>query len=86
MDFDGQVTPGDYGILDANLGTTPNIRIAWLQGDADLDGSVTPGDYGILDANLGSGSGHPLSPGTSAVPEPSIAMIIGAGILLRRRR
>src|SRR6185503_12253724 len=25
MDFDGQVTPGDYGILDANLGTTPPL-------------------------------------------------------------
>src|SRR5207237_9389585 len=78
MDFDGQVTAGDYGILDANLGTTPPIGIAWLSGDADLDGSVTPGDYGILDANLGSGSGSPLNPdrvsasaGTSAVPEPA---------------
>src|SRR5206468_338966 len=28
MDFDGQVTPGDYGILDANLGTTAPIGIA----------------------------------------------------------
>jgi hypothetical protein len=62
MDFDGQVTPGDYGILDANLGTTPPPGIAWLSGDADLDGSVTPGDYGILDANLGSGIGAPLLP------------------------
>src|SRR5205085_8693266 len=66
MDFDGQVTAGDYGILDANLGTTPPLGIAWLSGDADLDGSVTAGDYGILDANLGSGSGSPLSPGIAS--------------------
>src|SRR5205823_1539496 len=51
MDFDGQVTPGDYGILDANFGTIPPLGIAWIHGDADLDGQVTPGDYGILDAN-----------------------------------
>src|SRR5262249_38311867 len=57
MDLDGQVTGGDYGVLDANLGSTPDPRIAWISGDADLDGAVTSGDYGILDANLGAGSG-----------------------------
>ena len=62
VDLDGQVTPGDYGVLDANLGTTPPPGIAILSGDADFDGSVTPGDYGILDANLGAGSGAPLLP------------------------
>ena len=56
------MTPGDYGVLDANLGTTPAPGIAILHGDADFDGSVTPGDYGILDANLGSGSVTPLAP------------------------
>src|SRR5207253_3188624 len=91
MDFDGQVTAGDYGILDANLGTTPAPGIAWLSGDADLDGSVTAGDYGILDANLGSGSGNPLAPssvaGTSAVPEPGVIGLISmAGALALRRR
>src|SRR5205085_11493625 len=67
MDFDGQVTAGDYGILDANLGTTPPVGVAWLRGDADLDGAVAQGDYGILDANLGAGSGAPLMP--LAVPQ-----------------
>src|SRR5207248_2328438 len=47
MDFDGHVTAGDYGILDANLGTSPQLVRAWLDGDADLDGNVTAGDYGI---------------------------------------
>src|SRR5205823_10722074 len=87
MDFDGQVTPGDYGILDANLGTTPPLEIAWLSGDADLDGSVTPGDYGILDANLGAGSGSPLSPAHTAVPEPLLAWpLLASAYLLHRRR
>jgi len=77
MDFDGQVTPGDYGILDANLNTTPPLEIAWLSGDADLDGSVTPGDYGILDANLGSGTASPLAPSAVSVPEPASAVGLG---------
>src|SRR5213076_909384 len=73
VDLDGQVTSGDYGVLDANFGTTPDPRIAILSGDADFDGSVTAGDYGILDANFGAGTGSPLSPAaaTSAVPEPA---------------
>ena len=90
MDFDGQVTPGDYGILDANLNTTPPLGIAWLSGDADLDGSVTPGDYGILDANLGSGTADPLTPASSssAVPEPAglVSLLAFAGGCIARRR
>ena len=56
---------GDYGILDANMGSTPLPGIAWLSGDADLDGSVTPGDFGILDANINMTP--VLNPATSAV-------------------
>src|SRR5207247_8539963 len=41
MNFDGQVTSDDYGILDANLGTTPPLGIAWISGDSNLDGTVT---------------------------------------------
>src|SRR5262249_61357599 len=74
MDLDGQVTSGDYGVLDANLGSTPAPGVAWVSGDADLDGTVTGGDYGILDANLGSGVGMPLAPaGGSAVARPGRA-------------
>ena len=62
MDLDGQVTAGDYGILDANFGTTPPPGIAILAGDADFDGVITAGDYGILDANFGSGVAAPLAP------------------------
>src|SRR5207247_7968229 len=62
VDLDGQVTAGDYGVLDANYGTTPAPGIAILSGDADFDGTVTAGDYGILDANFGAGVGSPLAP------------------------
>jgi autotransporter-associated beta strand protein len=86
VDFDGQVTPGDYGVLDANLGTTPPRGIAWLSGDADLDGSVSPGDYGILDANLGSGSASPLAPASATVPEPAVVIAAPMMLLLKRRR
>jgi len=89
MDFDGQVAPGDYGVLDANLNTTPPEGIAWISGDADLDGSVSAGDYGVLDANLGSGSGSPLAPGgASALPEPGGMLFAAAlaGLILRRVR
>ena len=84
MDFDGQVTPGDYGILDANLGMPVDLRVAWIHGDADLDGAVTPGDYGILDANLGSGVGSPLGP--SSVPEAGVLALLLAPVFAMRRR
>jgi hypothetical protein len=83
IDLDGAVTPGDYGILDANFGTTPPPGIAWLAGDADLDGAVTPGDYGILDANFGASF---AAPATAAVPEPAVFGTISLGLCLLRRR
>src|SRR5205814_822048 len=86
VDLDGQVTPGDYGVLDANLGTTPLPGIAILSGDADFDGTVTPGDYGILDANLGSGMASPLAPANVAIPEPSACAAIAICALAKRRR
>jgi hypothetical protein len=88
IDMDGQVTSGDYGLLDANFGSTPLAGLAWLSGDADLDGVVTPGDYGILDANFGAGSGSPLAPQHTAVPEPATlaSLAICTGLLYRRSR
>jgi hypothetical protein len=77
VDLDGQVTSGDYGILDANFGSTPPPGIACLSGDADLDGSVTSGDYGILDAHFGSGVGSPLMPARivpGAAPEVPLSI------------
>jgi hypothetical protein len=85
--FDGQVTADDYGVLDANLGSTPPEGSAWLAGDANLDGTVDANDYSVLDANLGSGVGNPLSPaGVSSVPEPAVTVPLAAAALLLRRR
>jgi autotransporter-associated beta strand protein len=95
--IDGQVTGDDYGVVDANLNTTPAVGLGWLSGDMNLDGSVTGDDYGVIDANLGLGVGNPLSASAlgsmpagslSAVPEPSALAIVGAnvGMLLARRR
>jgi hypothetical protein len=86
MDLDGQVTAGDYGVLDANLGSTPPAGAAWVSGDADLDGTVTSGDYGILDANLGAGAGNPLLPAAASVPEPSTLAGLALGLFALRRR
>jgi hypothetical protein len=92
--IDGQVTGDDYGVIDANLDTTPASGLEWLSGDMNLDGSVTGDDYGVVDANLGSGTTDPFSPGAtlsslSAVPEPgslTVLVAAGAGMLMRRRR
>jgi hypothetical protein len=85
--IDGQVTGDDYGVIDANLDTTPLVGLGWLSGDMNLDGSVTGDDYGVIDANLGLGVGNPLLPASlSAVPEPaSVSMLVLAGALLGRR-
>jgi fibronectin-binding autotransporter adhesin len=88
--IDGQVTGDDYGVIDANLNTTPAVGLGWLSGDMNLDGSVTGDDYGVIDANLGLGTSNPLSPSSlSAVPEPASIAAIGLSSLLigaRRRR
>jgi autotransporter-associated beta strand protein len=94
--IDGQVTGDDYGVVDANLNTTPAVGLGWLSGDMNLDGSVTGDDYGVIDANLGLGNGNPLSASSlgsmpagslSAVPEPaSIGLLAATGLLLGRRR
>jgi hypothetical protein len=56
------VTGDDYGVIDANLDTTPPVGLAWLSGDTNLDGSVTGDDYGVIDANLGLARATPSAP------------------------
>ena len=64
LNFDGQVSGDDYGVVDGNLGTTPPAGIAWLCGDANQDGIVTGDDYGTIDGYLGLGASAPLAPAT----------------------
>ena len=86
LNFDGQVTGDDYGVVDGNLDTTPAPGIAWLSGDANLDGVVTGDDYGTIDSFLGLGAGNPLAP-AAVVPEPGVGLLsLGALMVLSRRR
>jgi hypothetical protein len=88
-DWDGEVTPQDYTAVDANLGAT-NVAagLSWFYGDTDFDGNITPQDYTGIDAGLGLGVGNPLAvAGGAVVPEPAgMAVLIGLGCMLRRRR
>jgi len=67
---DGRVTGDDYAIVDGNLGTVPDARIALLSGDTNVDDMVSGDDYAIIDANLGLGVGNPLA--ATAVYEPAV--------------
>jgi len=84
--FDGQVTGDDYGVIDANLGTTPQSGVEWLTGDVNGSGQVTAADYTVVVP--GVGTAQPLAP-LSIVPEPGVALsLLGmAGLFgIRARR
>ena len=72
LNFDGQVSGDDYGVIDGNLDTTPPAGIAWLSGDANLDGIVTGDDYGTIDGALGLGAGNPLALALSDPPRKDL--------------
>ncbi len=72
FDFNSMVTPDDYAVIDANLGSSPAPGIAWLCGDGDFNGQVTADDYTAVDANLGRRENTPpvvsiTSPGGNPV-------------------
>lgn len=56
--FDGQVTPTDYAIVDGNVG----LGHDWGTGDLNGDGSVSPADYAMIDGNIGAGNGSTGGP------------------------
>ncbi|HEX8524978.1 MAG TPA: autotransporter-associated beta strand repeat-containing protein [Tepidisphaeraceae bacterium] len=91
-DFNGMVTPDDYGAVDSNLGVTVVAGEGWFKGDFNFDGVITPDDYLAIDANLGNGEGNPLAAmgmaalGNAAVPEPSVLGVVMAGVVGMRRR
>jgi hypothetical protein len=94
-DFNGMVTPDDYGAVDSNLGAADLAAgSAWFAGDWNFDLSITPDDYLAIDANLGLGESNPLSAvglaamGAAAVPEPSgvvLLLMVAAHVIAHRR-
>ncbi len=87
--YDGQVSAQDYTAVDANIGTSVDLGIAWFYGDTNFDGSIDATDYTGVDAALGLGQGNPLAiAGVAAIPEPagaSIVVLMGAAALLKGR-
>ncbi len=91
--LDGQVDISDLGKLATNWQTSSN----WTGGDFNNDGFVDISDLGMLATNWQAGVGNPLEPsfeeslaslglpGTS-VPEPSMALLLTATLILSRRR
>ncbi|HEX8521211.1 MAG TPA: glycosyl hydrolase family 18 protein [Tepidisphaeraceae bacterium] len=84
-DFNGMVTPDDYGAIDSNLGRTNlNAGAAWFAGDWNFDGSVTPDDYMAIDANLGMGQSNPLAAESSS-SQPVVAVMQAPAPLAARQ-
>ena len=94
--LDGKINVDDYGRLDF---AAPIGLSGWFNGDFNYDGKLNVDDYGIIDFNVGiqgppitsaseplGGVAEPSAPIT-AVPEPAtISVLLGAAVLLRRRR
>ena len=82
--LDGQVDALDYERIDLAIGNTGVFGTA--QGDLNYDGTVDALDYEQVDLNIGNGVGSPLA--AVFVPEPMgvAAVMLGAGVMLRRTR
>jgi hypothetical protein len=83
---------GDLGALATFYGATNGAQ--WFQGDFNYDGKVDVGDLGALATNygttLGSLAAEPsvmiAAAGSAVVPEPCLAGLLGAGLMMSRRR
>ncbi len=93
--LDGTVDVGDLGILAGNWGAESGV--SWVDSDFTGDGTVDVGDLGVLAGHWGETQATALSTGSdgeglandaSAVPEPLLtaSVVLGGGLLLRRRR
>jgi hypothetical protein len=79
--LDGVVNTADFTALSADFNAT---GANWLGGDFNGDGKVNALDFNALATNFGQ-----LTPGAalgSALPEPGIACLSLAALLIRRRR
>jgi len=90
VDLDGQVGVADLGILATDYGTT--TQGGWGAGDLNADGAIGVADLGMLATNYGqsltggSVATSQAMPSSTAVPEPSAALVLVAGTLASSRR
>jgi hypothetical protein len=76
---DGVVDRSDLARLIANFGRTGGV--GWAEGDFDGNGHVSLADAVIIQANLSPLVAAGMSPGATAVPEPSTAILLLVGVL-----
>lgn len=75
--LDGEVTSIDFSALSANFGQS---GVGWVGGDFNGDGVASSADFSVMASNFGFGSA------AVAVPEPTTAGIVAAGLLFYRGR
>jgi hypothetical protein len=77
--LDGKIDLNDFGLLKASFGTGQRLSEGNMNGDTMVDLN----DFGILKANFGRNDGPKLSDvgPTTAVPEPTTAVLLGIGLL-----
>jgi hypothetical protein len=87
--LDGTINLQDFNRLAGNFGSANGF---WHQGDFNYDGTINLTDFNRLAANFGlSAAGPTVTPQDwarlgAAVPEPSIALLVLAPVLVARRR
>ena len=87
--LDDRVDLADFNALAAHFGQAVN---GWAFGDFTLDGAVNLLDFNLLAANFGLTSGDvSLAPAdwaalASAVPEPSVVVLLILPLFVRRRK
>jgi autotransporter-associated beta strand protein len=80
--LDGKVNALDFNALATNFGT----GTVWTQGDFDYNGVVSTTDFNFI-AQSFNAAAIPSSPLGALVPEPAgVVLVIGAGLLVPRRR
>ncbi len=82
IDLNGQITPSDYGNIDAAFAaqqTTHVNRSGWVNGDFDYNGVITPNDYSLIDAANAAQSGVQLGGDSGGLITGGGSMLSGGG-------